>query len=839
MDIVLQGTEVDIVGQCEQALVKAVTSKFGCTPILHGINNANRWDTTSAKKPKVTPEERWVITLPSGLKISVWKDDLTTHRVDAVVNAANEDLQHAGGLAAVLVKAGGPIIQQESDRITKYNGKVWTGQAVVTSAGKLPCKNVIHAVGPYVRRGADHREIDGASKYLDEAIDSILKIAESENLKSVAIPAISSGLFNFPLDRCATIIVKRLKKYSEHGRNAIREIHLVNNDERSVSEMTRACKQVFVTSNSSYRPTQPNSYSGAAAAMPAKPSPTSPVMNKVTLHVTKGHIEKQHTTAIVNTTNPRLDLSVGAVSKAISREAGNKLQSEATSTHGFNNYGDVVKTKGWNLHANFVYHVICQHKSQSSSATQSLQMLNSVVSKCLSKAEKDQCSSIAFPAIGSGDLGFTASEVAHIMTTAVRAFSTAYKGGPMDVYFVIYPSEDATFQAFMKEYAALQPSPSHSSAFFTPRNEPPAYEEKGNQGPRIELRSSSEAVRCAATKWVHDILDIQRMRKTTHSIRNNHIQHFGHKEHNNLLSLQAKFSVGLKVCYTADDPASIIVRGSPPDVTATVLEVEAMCCEIQEVYAKAAEETMLYSVVRWVCKDFPEMQSPEINATLERAYLAGKDVVHINSDISVDFLFMEMQSQEKKCKMERECLFKLYRPAQGLPEKSYFERKLEQKMDTGKIKDTGLRAVCVERVENKALEQLFELNKKGITKDPMTLYQRVPAQFCRFISWIGFQREYSPPDEQRFGQGIYFTESVKSAMPLWKGMEEEEYVYIVEAEVLTGKDTVGSTGLIVPPSKQQQDPLIRYDSVKGGTDIHVIFNGQQAVPRFIYTLKRM
>lgn len=63
-----------------------------------------------------------------------------------------------------------------------------------------------------------------------------------------------------------------------------------------------------------------------------------------------------------------------------------------------------------------------------------------------------------------------------------------------------------------------------------------------------------------------------------------------------------------------------------------------------------------------------------------------------------------------------------------------------------KLMKCGVGSCQVERVENKALEQLFELNKKGITKDPMTLYQRVPAQFCRFISWIGFQREYSPPD---------------------------------------------------------------------------------------------
>lgn len=92
------------------------------------------------------------------------------------------------------------------------------------------------------------------------------------------------------------------------------------------------------------------------------------------------------------------------------------------------------------------------------------------------------------------------------------------------------------------------------------------------------------------------------------------------------------------------------------------------------------------------------------------------------------------------------------------------------------------------------------------------------------------------PSDQAFGEGIYFSGSVKSAMSLWKGMEEEEFVYIIEAEVLTGKETAGSPDLIVPP--QTSDPLIHYDSVKGGKDTIVIFNGHQALPLSIYTCSR-
>ncbi|MFZ5907014.1 MAG: macro domain-containing protein [Nitrospirota bacterium] len=128
--------------------------------------------------------------------------DITERKVDAVVNAANSYLQHGGGVAGALVRKGGQSIQDESDRI----GVVPVGQAAITGAGKLPAKFIIHAVGPRMGEG------DEESK-LTSAVRNSLILADSRGVETIAIPAISSGIFGFPKDRCANILVNEVLRY--------------------------------------------------------------------------------------------------------------------------------------------------------------------------------------------------------------------------------------------------------------------------------------------------------------------------------------------------------------------------------------------------------------------------------------------------------------------------------------------------------------------------------------------------------------------------------------------------------------------------------------------------
>jgi O-acetyl-ADP-ribose deacetylase (regulator of RNase III) len=126
----------------------------------------------------------------------VVRGNLLEEPVDAIVNAANGHLAHGGGVAGVIARAAGPALQEESDRIVRNRGILASGTAVVTGAGKLPFKGVIHAVGPRFGEG------DEEAKLVD-ALSAAFARAVENHWASVAFPAVSSGIFAVPLDICA------------------------------------------------------------------------------------------------------------------------------------------------------------------------------------------------------------------------------------------------------------------------------------------------------------------------------------------------------------------------------------------------------------------------------------------------------------------------------------------------------------------------------------------------------------------------------------------------------------------------------------------------------------
>jgi len=165
------------------------------------------------------------INLDNNKILRLVEGDITERNVDVIVNAANSYLKHGGGVAAAIVRKGGAVIQYESDMIITAGGLVPVGSAVITIAGRLPCKAIIHTVGPRMGEGNEDYK-------LRKAVRSSLLLASEKGFTSISMPAISSGIFGFPKDRCARILVEESKTFLEgnNNNNNIQNSNISNNN---------------------------------------------------------------------------------------------------------------------------------------------------------------------------------------------------------------------------------------------------------------------------------------------------------------------------------------------------------------------------------------------------------------------------------------------------------------------------------------------------------------------------------------------------------------------------------------------------------------------------------
>ena len=141
--------------------------------------------------------------------VEILKNDITTLEIDAIVNAANSKLVGGGGVDGAIHKAGGPIINEQCQNIIiKLGGNLPVGDAVVTQAGNMPAKYVIHTVGPIWKGGEKHEEL-----FLTKAYRSSLQLAVDFGLKSIAFPNISTGVYGYPKELAAQVAVKEVKRF--------------------------------------------------------------------------------------------------------------------------------------------------------------------------------------------------------------------------------------------------------------------------------------------------------------------------------------------------------------------------------------------------------------------------------------------------------------------------------------------------------------------------------------------------------------------------------------------------------------------------------------------------
>ncbi|NXV09888.1 PAR14 polymerase, partial [Cettia cetti] len=379
--------------------------------------------------------------------IALYKADLCTHPVDVVVNASNEDLKHIGGLADALSRAAGPALQEECNELVRKLGNLQPGCAVITGAGNLPCKNVIHAVGPRW----NEKESQRCTWLLKKTVKKCLQLAETHMHCSIALPAISGGIFGFPLELCTYSIVSSIKETLEEsrGNSSLKEVHLVGFAQDNIQAFSKAIKEVFSDSSPSY-----SSPCHVSTVPQPRQRKTSKHINNLPFITTQeglnivlqtGSIEDATTSIVVVSVGRDLQLEKGPLGRALLSKAGPMLQAGLKKEGvGRTEEGSVLKTKGYNLACSVVLHAVVPAWSQKNTPSK---VLGDIITKCLEIAEELSLKSITFPAIGTGNLEFPRSVVAKLLFDKVFEFSSKNRVNSLEeVHFLLHTKDTANIQ---------------------------------------------------------------------------------------------------------------------------------------------------------------------------------------------------------------------------------------------------------------------------------------------------------------------------------------------------------------------------------------------------------
>ena len=237
------------------------------------------------KKENQRKKEMCSFLTPEGKNILVFKDNICDRNVDVIVNAANSSLHHVGGVSKAIVEAAGKDVKDECDRYIIDRGPLLDGQVVVTSAGKLPFKKVIHAVGPkWTKEAAREKTLGRTSReesLLRYAVNNALDSAQSYN--SIALPAISTGGLDFPYQLCAKIMVdSAVVFFQENPGCRLSEIQFTSTDDDVVKAFVKEMDSRFLhdpnykSSSDTKVKIKASKVKGRKKTMPSTPSAESP-----------------------------------------------------------------------------------------------------------------------------------------------------------------------------------------------------------------------------------------------------------------------------------------------------------------------------------------------------------------------------------------------------------------------------------------------------------------------------------------------------------------------------------------------------------------------------------
>ncbi|XP_071133739.1 protein mono-ADP-ribosyltransferase PARP14-like [Mytilus edulis] len=433
-------------------------------------------DTTTLRQPFINPTGITQIAQSNvaGRLVVAVLGDITQLEVDVIVNAANEDLDHRGGLAKVIVNKGGKDIQRECTKHVKQKGKLSEGEVYCSKAGKLKCKMIAHAFGPVWKNGRSNEE-----DHLRDCVMESMGETDNRSMSSIAIPAISTGIFGYPTDKATKVIVEAVQDYFKQNSNSkIKKVYLCDINEGTIKLFVDGMKKYFGTAKILADPEETvnpwkNYVQPSERGRDGRKGTVQ--FGSVSVRVVKGQLAQQKVDVIVNSTSRDLNLGGGMLSKSVLKAGGQGLQNECTQNYpnGIKE-GEVAITTGGKLSCKNVLHgcLPSWHHDQSS-----IKILETFITECLNVSTKKQHKSIAFPSLGTGKLGYPVDQVAKHMFSCIESFTeSAPRSTIIEVLIVVYDQDHTSIKGFDDEFNRRVSYTGRSKERFSKERQPPQAE---------------------------------------------------------------------------------------------------------------------------------------------------------------------------------------------------------------------------------------------------------------------------------------------------------------------------------------------------------------------------
>ncbi|XP_046561514.1 protein mono-ADP-ribosyltransferase PARP14-like [Haliotis rubra] len=366
---------------------------------------------------------------PSRIAVKLIKGEIARAKADVIVNVVDKYFSiDTGAVSQSIMKLGGQELRNECK--THSQKKLSEGQYVMTGAGKLECKRVIHChLAP--------RDNPKAAEMLIDLIERMLDAANKDGYTSMALPALGTGaLLQYDPGVVANSMYNAVHKFEQRcPASKLKEVQFVLYP--SNTDVLQAFQEVERSRDAAQMKSGGTGY---------QTSQGKDLLPKIT--IVSGELAKQKVDVIVNSTNTGLTLSMGSVSKSILLAGGELLQSECRDylKHNSLKSGGFVVTHGGKLKCSHVYHACLPIFSKEAPA-----LLSVMVHNILQKAALENVESIAFPAFGTGNLNYPSAEVAKIMFSTIHHFRRTVSHSLKQVLLVVYTRDTGVFMSFKSE----------------------------------------------------------------------------------------------------------------------------------------------------------------------------------------------------------------------------------------------------------------------------------------------------------------------------------------------------------------------------------------------------